>query len=265
MKVMAHTAFITNAFHERLVYRSELWARIFGELVRVLARIAIWTSIYAGVSAHNGITLPEMITYILIAATATAFNYKDVLDDVGDAVRSGDVAVYLLKPMHYPAYMLASRIGHEAFNILTVAVPIFIIVWCFFGLQPPASPFHGVAFLLFWTISFLITFTLAMLCGLISFWLLTSDSLEWFYTGILALASGSIIPLWFMPPALANALGYQPFAWIGYYPAAVYLGRLDVQGTLIALAGGIAWVAVLGALVAFLWSRARYRLVVQGG
>src|SRR5690606_37596279 len=110
-----------------------------------------------------------------------------------------------------------------------------------------------------------ICFLLAMTCGLLAFWLMTAHSLEWFLTGITALFSGSIVPLWFFPPALAAVAQYLPFAWLAYYPTAVYLGKLTPAETGLALALGLAWAALLAAGVGLLWSRARRRIVVQGG
>ena len=82
---------------------------------------------------------------------------------------------------------------------------------------------------------------------------------------IMSLFSGAIIPLWFLPTPLATLFGYLPFAWISYYPAAVYLGKLDVAATWTHLGIGIVWLAVLTAAVLALWAKARHRLIVQGG
>ena len=105
----------------------------------------------------------------------------------------------------------------------------------------------------------------ATFVAMLAFWILTAFALDWFLRGIMAVASGAIVPLWFMPPPLAAALGYLPFAWVSYYPSAVYLGKLDLPEAGLHLVIGLVWLAVLGAFLAWLWSRARHRLIVQGG
>ena len=265
MRAAAYPAFTANAFQARLVYRNQVWASCFGELVGIFARIAIWISVYTGAAIHDGITLPEMITYALLAGPVLYWDYSKVLYDVGNAVKTGDVAVFLLKPLHYPAYLLAAHIGNFLFELIVVILPVSVIVGLVFGLLPPASLFHAVLFLAYWALSFLILFSMAALLGLAAFWLMTAFSLEWFLMGIMSLFSGGLVPLWFFPAPLAVIAGYLPFAWVSYYPAAVYLGKLDVSATLIHFAIGLVWLGVLSGGTLLLWSKARHRLVVQGG
>jgi ABC-2 type transport system permease protein len=94
---------------------------------------------------------------------------------------------------------------------------------------------------------------------------MTAQSLDWFFNSIMTLLSGGLLPLWFFPQWLAAIAGHLPFAWVSYYPAAVYLGKLDVAQTLIYFAIGAAWLAALLGALTWLWSAARHRLVVQGG
>lgn len=265
MKILAYPAFTATAFQSRLAYRNQVWASAFGDLVSVFARIAIWTAAFAGAAQVDDVTLPQMVTYALIAGPLMYWEYNRVLYDVGDAVRTGDVAVFLLKPLHYPSYLLSTHVGHFAFEFVAIFLPVALIVALTVGLQPPASLFHGTMFLLFWGVSWLMLFMLACLCGLLAFWLLTAFALEWFMMAIMSLFSGAIVPLWYLPPSLAIIFGYLPFAWISYYPAAVYLGKLDPASTWLHLGIGTLWLAVLTLGVLLLWAKARTRLIVQGG
>jgi ABC-type uncharacterized transport system, permease component len=265
MKAAAYPAFTANAFQSRLAYRNQVWASAFGDLVGIFARVAIWTAAFAGAASVDGVTLPEMVTYALLAGPVLYWEYNRLLHDIGDAVRTGDVAIYLLKPLHYPAALLATHIGHFAFEFVAIVLPVAFIVAVTVGLLPPASPFYALMFLAYWAVSWLILFCLACLCGLLAFWLLTAFSLEWFLMGIMSLFSGAVIPLWFMPPALAAIFGYLPFAWVSYYPAAIYLGKLDPDAAWLHLGLGLLWLAALALATAWLWSQARHRLIVQGG
>lgn len=267
MRAQAYAAFTVNAFQTRLAYRNAVWAAAFGDLVSIFAGIAIWIAVYASASAASvdGVSLPEMVTYALLAGPVLYWDFAKVVNEVGNGVQTGDVAVYLLKPLHYPGYLLASHVGHYLFELLLIVLPVAIIVGLAYGLLPPASLFHGVAFLAYWALSFAMMFTLATLAGLAAFWLMTVFALEWFLMSIMVLLSGRLVPLWFFPDWLAAVAGHLPFAWVAYYPAAVYLGKLDPAQTLITFAIGLAWLTTLLVSLAWLWSRARQRLIVQGG
>lgn len=193
------------------------------------------------------------------------WDFSRLINEAGNAVQTGDVAVYLLKPLHYPVYLLASHFGNFLFELLLIVLPIGVIVSLTYGVVPPASLFHAMAFLAFWALPFAMLFTLATLAGLLAFWLMTVFALEWFLMGIMTLLSGGLVPLWLFPGWLAAIAGHLPFAWVSYYPAAVYLGKLDPGQTLLYFAVGAVWLLVLLMALSGLWARARQRLIVQGG
>jgi len=255
-----------RAFQSRLAYRSQVWASFFGQTIQILARIAIWTAAYAGTASVEGVSLDDMVTYSILAGTVlAAWYYEALIQDIGTSVKTGDVAVFLLKPIRYPLYLFSSAFGEFAFRITAVVLPVVIVISFIYGLQPPASLFHGLMFASFWLLSFIILFELAATCGLLSFWLLTSFSLTYFLQGVIALFSGSLVPLWFFPPAFEAVARLLPFAWIAYYPVAVYLGQLGVEETLLFFAFGLGWAGLLALGIAMLWARASMRLIVQGG
>lgn len=265
MRVSAYPTFTATAFQSRLVYRNQVWASWFGKLIINFAYIAVWSAAFAGAASVDGVTLPEMITYAILAGTVLYWNVERVIKQVGEDVRTGDVTIYLVKPVHYPGYVLTTHFGHYLFEQTVTTIPVALVIGVAVGLLPPASPFHGAMFFAYWAMSWLMLFTLATMCGLLAFWLMTAFALEWLLKGIMALASGAIVPLWFMPPALAAICSYLPFAWVSYYPSAVYLGKLDVAATWTHLGIGLLWLAILGGFTGWLWSQARHRLVVQGG
>jgi len=267
MKLRAYPAFTATAFQSRLAYRNQVWSGMFGDLVFIFARIAIWMSLYGSMNAADvdGVTLPDMITYALLAGPVLLWDYQRLLYSVGETVKSGDVAIYLLKPLHYPAYLLANQMGNFLFELVVMTLPVVVIVAIAFGLLPPASLFHGLAFLAYWLLSFAMLFVLVTLLGLAAFWLMTAQSLDWFFNATMTLLSGGLVPLWFFPGWLAAIAGHLPFAWVSYYPAAVYLGQLDPDHAILYFGIGLAWLIALTLALTWLWAKARHRLIVQGG
>jgi ABC-2 type transport system permease protein len=262
-----YAAFAASAFQTRLAYRGQVWAAVFGQLVEVFAKVAIWMSIYAGIGgATGGVTLPEMITYaILGGAVISAWPWTVLVRRISDQIKTGDVAVFLLKPLRYPAMQLANEIGVVAFQVLAVIVPVVAITGLTYGLVPPASFFHGLAYPAFLLLGFGILFLLALIAGLLAFWLLTAFSMEWLLQALLSLLSGVLVPLWFFPPAVAAMIVHLPFAYVAFHPMAVYLGKLDPAATGATFAIGVGWALALAAFAAWLWHRAARRIVVQGG
>jgi len=212
------------------------------------------------------VSLPEMITYTVLAGSVlSAWEWARLIQGIDLAVTSGDVCVFLLRPLRYPLYLLAIECGNLGFRLVTVVLPIVVTISFTYGLSAPASWFHAAAFLVFWLLSFSMQFLLTLLFGLLAFWLMTAFSLEWLLQGLFALLSGSFVPLWFFPSALSSIVRFLPFAWIGFYPVAVYLGKLTPAEMAVRLLLGLGWGLLLALAVAWLWRRATLRISVQGG
>ncbi len=259
-------AVAAGAFQTQLAYRSQLWAHVFSHFVQAFFKIAVWTSVYGSLAHVEGVSLPEMITYSVLAGTVlSAWEWSRLIQNIGDAISSGSIAVFLLKPLQYPFYLLAEELGNLCFRLLAVVAPVVVAISLSYGLLPPASVFHGLMFLPFWALSFAILFLISLAFGLLAFWLMTAFSLEWLLQGVLALLSGSFVPLWFFPEAWLPVVRHLPFAWVGFYPVAVYLGKVAPAEVVARLLMGFGWAVLLGLAVALLWRRATLRITVQGG
>jgi len=264
----AYTAFTRSSFLSELAYRNEVWANIFGKLVQVFARVAIWLAIYAGVGATtvDGISVQQMVTYALLGgAVMGAMRPERVINEIGRSLKTGDIAVWLLKPLSYPLYLFANETGSFLYRLLTQVIPTVAFTALVYGMLPPESLFHGVMFLVFWVMAFVLLFLMSAFCGLMAFWLMTSFSLDWTFGALLHLFSGLLVPFWFYPEPLATLARHLPFGWVVYYPNAVYLGRLSVPETWLYLGMGLGWTALFFVGVLWLWGKASRRVTVQGG
>jgi ABC-2 type transport system permease protein len=261
-----YLAFFVTAFQAKLAYRGQVWASIFGDLVGLFAMISIWIALYAGAGSASNVTLKEMITYAMFSSLLLhAWSWTEFVQLVGRQIKTGDVAVFLLKPLRYPMMLLAGEGGKAAFRLLTVVLPVSLIVSLIYGVSPPASGFHALMTLLFLILGFAILFLLATIAGLLGFWVMTVFSLEWTLQALLLILAGWTVPLWFFPAPAAAIIERLPFAYTAYHPMAVYLGKFDIEKTLWVFAIGVGWAVLLGLFAAWLWSRARQRIVVQGG
>ncbi|MDF0699248.1 ABC-2 family transporter protein [Rhizobium sp. MC63] len=259
-------AFAAAAVRQQAGYRAEILSMVLGALIEVFARISIWKAVYGGQHAVAGITLPQMIAYAIIGATLlSSWDAALVVREIGAAIRTGQIANSLVRPASFPLTLFAENLGPRLFNFAVVCTPVIVVFSLIYGLLPPASVAHGLVFIGYLAVSTTLLLLISILFGLLSFWVFDAHSLEWFMRGFGALLSGGLVPLWFFPPVLAEAAHVLPFAWITYYPMAVYLGQLDLVSSLAYLAVGLCWIAVLVGLIAALWSGACRRIVVQGG
>lgn len=262
-----YAALTVASLRSELTYRGQTWIGIASQILQLFAKVAIWTSTFALIgNAINNITVADMITYaIFSAAVISAWDYEDFILEVGALIRSGDISQILILPVAFPLHCFSVQLGRMLARVVFVVAPSALVTALLFGVSPPSNPIELIVALILSLNGFVLLFLMSMVCALLSFWLMTAYSIQRLLQSLLALLSGSFLPLWFFPSGLASVVGVTPFPWVGYYPVATYLGKFPLEQSILFLVGGLTWSLIFGVAVVLLWRRARLRIVVQGG
>lgn len=260
----AYWEFAARAFSRNLAYRVNVWLRVVGSLAAIVIQVEIWRALLAhGVVA--GVDLPQMVTYSLLSTCAGIVLPVGMFRTVDERLRTGNIAIDLVKPLSYPLYLAAESLGTVGFSALFVALPTLVVAALFFGLRAPASPLDLLGFAVALLLGLAVGFALGYLIALLAFWFLTTMHFEWSLGAFMKVFSGAFLPLWFFPPWLAALGNGLPFRYMNFVPVAIYLGKVPAGAVGGMLLLGLLWVAVLLGLAAWIWSRSVRRLVVHGG
>ena len=259
-----YLAMIGKSYRKHLAYRSEVWVRIVISVLFIGIQVALWTALI-GSGDVDGITLPDMITYAVVYGMSSLAMADRVLAEVDDKLRTGDVAVDLIKPYSFPLTLVADQLGRSAFAALFTSLPTVIVAALLFGFSLPPSLGSAVAYVAAFPISLAISFALACLVGMLGFYFLATFHFQWALGALRTLFAGTMIPLWFFPDGLRLLASLLPFQFLGFVPGAIWLGAYSGAETVGMLALGLAWAVGLGGLAWWMWSRITHRLVVQGG
>jgi len=259
-----YAAFLAKSFRKHLAYRSEVWVRIVISLVWVGIQVAVWRAVL-GAGEVAGIDLSDMITYAILRTVMALVLMDGTVADLEQRIQSGDIVVDLIKPVTYPLTLLADGLGRSLFAALFSVLPTFLVAALFFGVQPPASPGHALAFGLGMAVALAISFALACLVAMLAFYFLATFHFRWAFGALRTLFAGTMVPLWFYPEQLRLVAEGLPFQFLAFFPAAAWLGELQGQEIGRGLGLGVLWAAALLGLCWWMWLRITRRLVVQGG
>src|SRR5207253_5356195 len=89
--------------------------------------------------------------------------------------------------------------------------------------------------------AFLIGFFFEACIGMIGFWFLEVTSFLYVVNTLNFFVSGHMFPLDLLPPFWAGLLKALPFQYMAYFPAAVFLGKIEGMDLLFGLLGELAW------------------------
>lgn len=248
---------IIKAFWQRsLTYRFTILAYRIGEVGETLALILMWSAIYNSQKIIGGLTLAEMITYILIGNFFNAIIRNFLSDIVARDIKEGRLSMFLVKPMRYFDYILIREIGRVSFvsmmSIFSVALVIVffanIFIWNF-----DIAYFSVIAMMII--LAFINELLIAYLIGLIAFW---TDEVDGIYSTIGKIQkffSGGYFPINLLPLIFVQVSFVLPFAYSFFVPAQLYLKKLDLSVGLKGLLIQIIWIIALYGIIGIVWKR----------
>ena len=253
-----------TAARQQWVYRAELAMRAIQMVLFMGVFMALWATAF-GVSGRAelaGYTMAEMVWYLAMTETITLSSSR-VFTEISEAVRAGNVAYALTRPLSYPLYQMANSLGNSAprflLNLLTAAIVVRLGTRQMAGSLPGIVAFLGTA-----ALALLIDALIAVLIGLLAFWIEEVMPIFWIYQKLLFTVGGLFLPLEMFPDWLRRAAEWLPFQFITYVPARAFVA-FEPEFVLRAVGGQAAYLVALTALVMLVWRRAQRRLVVHGG
>ncbi len=239
---------------ERLVYRGDFALGTLMRFLPIVTQIFLWHAIFQAVAAARqvdadqvtiqGYTYHDMIAYYLLTMIGRAFSSMPGLaSGIARQIRSGEIKKFLIQPVDLVDFLMLSRVAHKLVYYLVAAGPFALVFFLCRGYFPgwPNPPVMA-AFLASLVMAFLLGFYLEATMGMIGFWLLEVSSLLFVYQLFTFFFSGHMFPIDFLPGVWRTLVMITPLQYLAYFPAAVFLGKIQGTDLAIGLAVELFWV-----------------------
>jgi ABC-2 type transport system permease protein len=256
---------------ERLAYRGDF---LLGTVLRffpVMTTILLWQAVYAGAKAQGedrlaGFDEREMIAYLLLIHISRMFSSMPGLaGGISRDIRDGSLKKYLIQPLDMIGYLLSYRAAHKTAYIATSFIPYAALFWIcsgYFHGWPDALTF--AAYLASLLLGFLIGFFFETAMGMTGFWFLQVTSLLWVVNTLNYFVSGQMFPLELLDD-WAPWLRFLPFKYLAYFPAMIFLGKIQGPRLGQELLIGCAWMVIMVLVARWLYTRGLRRYSAYGG
>jgi ABC-2 type transport system permease protein len=252
------------AARSSLAYAGEVATRIIFLGVILFIFLQLWRVTYAGTAASElgGFSLTQMLWYLAMTEAIMLSRGKVTLE-VDEDVRSGALAVQLIRPLSYPLYRLFTALGERLISFSLSAVAGTVIVLVLVG--PISFSFTGlILFALALPLAFVLDFLSFFCIGLCAFWLEDTSGLMLIYSRLTMILGGMLIPLELFPEWSQSVLRALPFSSIVYGPAKLFVTPSLEFFLDLLLRQGLA--TLVGAvLVMFVYRAGLKRISAQGG
>jgi ABC-2 type transport system permease protein len=253
------------ALQQALAYRGTALFTVLILFLWIAILFSFWNSAYAGRDEIAGYTHRDMRTYILLAYAINALVGWRIARGMLGRIRTGEIVIDMIRPLNYRTTQLATAAGGgviEGFISFGIAIGLGLV---FFDIRPPAGVLAAVLFVGSVLAGFVTKVLVIFLISLLTFWTLQGVGLMWAQQSLIAILSGTLVPLALLPGWIRVVAEVLPLRGIVATPVSIYLG--GVQGWELAglLALQLGWLAVLWWVTDKAWIAAFRAVEVQGG
>lgn len=248
---------------QAVAYRFSLVTSVVMLAVRLVLFVSVWRAVYSGSGGPvNGIDENVAVGYAVLAQIVGSVLVGGY-SPIRGRIREGLIAVDLLRPHGFIGQMLSLQAGVLAVGALVtlVGIPIGLLLGADLA---PSTGTAAAAALVSVLLAAVVGQLLTLLMGLTSFWTLEVGGIQMIYSLVSLFMAGALVPLWLMPAWLRSIAAWLPFQASTFTPIAIWQGQA-IHGPARAIAVQAAWIIVLSGVVSMVWTRARRRVVVQGG
>lgn len=254
---------------ERLVYRADFFVSTIFRFLPLVTTVLLWEAVYDSSQQNQlgGYTRNQMVAYLLLVQISRMFSSMPGLaGGIARDIRDGTLKKYLLQPIDMMGYLLSYRMAHKMAYIATTALPyglLFFLCRDFFEHLPDPATF--VVYLISLLLAFFLGFFFETMVGMVGFWFLEVTSFLYVINTVNFFISGHMFPLELLPTAWVAVLKALPFQYLAYFPAAVFLGKIEGAALVWGLAAELIWVVLFFGMSRVLFRVGLARYSAYGG
>lgn len=259
----AYLAVSAMSFRNTLAFRSNILFYAVGTILQLLLMLAVWGALDSQGALGGDLSFSKMATYSSLAfALNMGFSVFYIYGYLTELIRKGDLAMELVRPLHFMGNLLFRYFGFSVFRIGLLALPFGLLCWVILGIQLPADLPTALAFLLSAVLAYLVNYFVFFLFALLTFISLDNSGILMTFMSISSLFTGLYLPFWIFPDWLRPWAEALPFKAIYFAPISLWMGTEAPAGI---LGFQALWLGILVVASWGFWRLMVKRIVVQGG
>ncbi|MBN2375019.1 MAG: ABC-2 family transporter protein [Sedimentisphaerales bacterium] len=268
MKVSAVKYLVVFAIQVKnlLEYKINIYLKLIRPIIMVAAVGALWLVLFkvTGRDSIGGFTRKSFIIYLLVIRYIAVFSPGGAsITEMNEEIRTGDITMRLVKPMHYMVWLFARNLPIPLVSGIAGLLMVTLLAW-FFGAPVPTG-WSGVLFCLSVTAAIITQYAFYQGLGILSFWIYDVFPIERFYKAVSGLLSGELIPLTIFGAAAQSILQFLPFASLAFIPGGIYVGLFPFSKAIILVVSQFIWAGFFWILVLWSYNRGLKKFEAQGG
>jgi len=204
-------------------------------------------------------TLWSMFIYFCIMILNIRKIYKLIMDDV----KSGNVEMFLNKPINYVVLTFYKIIGQGIYSFVIISILGSIAMFFMVGVPKVNLIIFIPTFVITFILGSILGLIMYSIIGLMAFFIQDVRPIHWIIDKLVMVLGGSYLPVALFPPFMKLLAFMSPFGAINFTSSTVY--STWNNEFLIRILLQIGWILIFGLLLIFVYKKARKKAMINGG
>ncbi|MDI6850333.1 MAG: ABC-2 family transporter protein [bacterium] len=218
--------------------------------------VLLWKKVFGDTGQIGLFDLKNMVTYYFLVVLLQDITYPGPFWEIIDHIREGGLNVFLSKPIGYPGYIFALKIGINIPYLFMSGV-ILILLGIMAGFNKylilPPNPLSFACFILSFSLAVCSGFMFSFIFSALTFWLEEGRGIEVFLEFLIGLSSGMLLPVSLYPRGLKAFCSILPFRYVLNFPIEIYLGVVKGRELIEGLANQVMWCILAFLILRIVW------------
>lgn len=253
-------------FRSRLHYLGASLAGFVTQYAFGLIRaFIILTLIDSSTTGLGGYTRETAITYTWATQAIVAALGTFTPIALASRIRSGDIAIDLIRPLNLQLLGLAQEYGLSCYHLITRGILVFVLGMATFGVTPTFTLPSITAGLVALWLAVTLSYALRFLIATAGFWVVETRAIFAMYMGVSTFFGGFMIPVHLFPGWLQDIAYAMPFLYVFQTPIDIITGFTPTLPPSQLLLHQIGWLTGTLALGYMVMRAGIKKVEVQGG
>lgn len=204
-------------------------------------------------------TLWSMFIYFCIMILNIRRIHKLMMDDV----KSGNVEMFLNKPINYVLLSFYKIIGQGIYSFVVISIIGSIIMLLTIGFPDINLVLFIPSLIITLVLGTILSLLMYSILGLLSFFIQDVRPIHWIIDKLVMALGGSYLPVALFPPLMKFIAFISPFGAINFATSTVYPSW--TSEAIIRILLQIIWIIVFGFLLIYVYKKAREKAMINGG
>lgn len=215
----------------QLIWRTDALVDVVLSVAKILFAWILWSILFEGKEQIAGMGFQTMISYYIVSAYLYQLEKSgEISQQMSYMIRSGTFSKYMVLPVQTEGYFIAMEAGKIAFSGLIglLASVVWVVL---FGIRFVHTENILVLFMgsLMAVMGLLFMAELNYFLGIMTLKVEEIGMLLMIKDNLMALVTGSMIPLVLMPDWLVGGMKLLPFYYVTYLPSMLFIGECEKE------------------------------------